>query len=190
MWGGKFGTKRSKIYGVWNPINFPLDNYGRKIYLEKRIATLIVSDGQEIYKITNDKGEERGFLEGPLDDSWISFISPCDDKKKWYKYFPIEAPYKYLNWKYYDTPTEDQLTPTSIKCPKGYSIYEENENTPSLGYEIDEIRNLGMWKDKKRPEIAEIIAENFGDFNLEYYAYQQKIINDIENVCISVKTDE
>ena len=193
MWGGKFGTKHSKIYGIWNPIDFPLDSYGRKIYLEKRIATLITTDGVDVYKITNTDGEERGFLEGPLDDSWISFVSPCDEIEKWYKYAPLEAPYKYLNWKYYDTPTEDQLTPISIKCPKGYPIYHkksDSEEIPFTGYEIDEVRNLGMWKNKKRPEIAEIIAENFGDFNLEYYAYQGKIINDIENICLSVKTDE
>lgn len=35
MWGGKFGTKRTKLYGVWNPIDYDLDDQGKPIYLEK-----------------------------------------------------------------------------------------------------------------------------------------------------------
>jgi hypothetical protein len=28
MWGGKFGIKPTKIYGVWNPYEYPLDKMG------------------------------------------------------------------------------------------------------------------------------------------------------------------
>lgn len=35
MWGGKFGIRHSKIYGVWNPFVYPKDRYGKPIYLQK-----------------------------------------------------------------------------------------------------------------------------------------------------------
>jgi hypothetical protein len=40
MWGGKFGTKNSKIYGVWNPYVYPKDRYGRTLYLKKEVVSL------------------------------------------------------------------------------------------------------------------------------------------------------
>lgn len=36
MWGGKFGVKKTKIYGVWNPYVYPTDRQGKQIY-SKRI---------------------------------------------------------------------------------------------------------------------------------------------------------
>jgi hypothetical protein len=42
MWGGKFGTKHSKIKGVWNPIEFDTDKWGRRIYLNPIIAEATV----------------------------------------------------------------------------------------------------------------------------------------------------
>ena len=38
MWGGKFGTKHTKIYGGWNPYIYPKDRLGRNIYFTKEVA--------------------------------------------------------------------------------------------------------------------------------------------------------
>lgn len=35
MWGGKFGIKKTKLYGVWNPYIYPTDSYGRTLYIQK-----------------------------------------------------------------------------------------------------------------------------------------------------------
>lgn len=35
MWGGKFGIKKPKVQGLWNPLVYPKDEYGRTQYLEK-----------------------------------------------------------------------------------------------------------------------------------------------------------
>jgi hypothetical protein len=35
MWGGKFGTKNSKIHGIWNPFVYSTDENGRTEYLKK-----------------------------------------------------------------------------------------------------------------------------------------------------------
>lgn len=35
MWGGKFGIKKTKIYGVWNPFIYPTDRYGRQSYITR-----------------------------------------------------------------------------------------------------------------------------------------------------------
>ena len=37
MWGGKFGIKKPKVQGLWNPLVYPKDEYGRIQYLEKII---------------------------------------------------------------------------------------------------------------------------------------------------------
>lgn len=53
MWGGKYGIKKPKIYGVWNPYVYPTDSAGRPQYIQ-RIAlgptyVLTVEDGWNMY---------------------------------------------------------------------------------------------------------------------------------------------
>ena len=47
MWGGKFGTKNSKIYGVWNPMVYPKDRYGRSKYITQEIAVARVYNNEQ-----------------------------------------------------------------------------------------------------------------------------------------------
>lgn len=44
MWGGKFGIKKTKLYGVWNPYIYPTDRYGKTIYIKK-----IMTEGEPVY---------------------------------------------------------------------------------------------------------------------------------------------
>lgn len=46
MWGGKFGIKKPKIQGLWNPLVYPKDRYGRTKYLEKHVLAYVDSDGE------------------------------------------------------------------------------------------------------------------------------------------------
>jgi hypothetical protein len=38
MWGGKFGVKNTKIYGIWNPYIYEKDERGKTIWAKKLIA--------------------------------------------------------------------------------------------------------------------------------------------------------
>lgn len=44
MWGGKFGVKKPKIRGLWNPRVYPKDKYGRTQYI-KRVKMVYSADG-------------------------------------------------------------------------------------------------------------------------------------------------
>lgn len=44
MWGGKFGIKKPKIQGLWNPYVYPTDKYGRVKYLEKHVLAYVEGD--------------------------------------------------------------------------------------------------------------------------------------------------
>lgn len=44
MWGGKFGVKKPKIRGLWNPRVYPKDRYGRNQYV-KRVKMVYSADG-------------------------------------------------------------------------------------------------------------------------------------------------
>lgn len=39
MWGGKFGIKKSKVQGLWNPYVYPKDQFGRTLYLNKKVVS-------------------------------------------------------------------------------------------------------------------------------------------------------
>jgi hypothetical protein len=45
MWGGKFGIKKPKVQGLWNPLVYPTDNYGRTSYLRKIVLTYLEEEG-------------------------------------------------------------------------------------------------------------------------------------------------
>lgn len=52
MWGGKFGIKKTKIYGVWNPFVYPTDRSGRQIYIKREPIELgLVDDEDSTYWI-------------------------------------------------------------------------------------------------------------------------------------------
>lgn len=59
MWGGKFGIKKPKVQGLWNPLVYPKDEYGRITYLEKKVLPNYVNgyftyaDGTPIRELPN-----------------------------------------------------------------------------------------------------------------------------------------
>ena len=56
MWGGKFGIKKPKVQGLWNPLAYPKDEYGRTQYL-KRIPLTAETDNNGEITLTNPDGE-------------------------------------------------------------------------------------------------------------------------------------
>lgn len=54
MWGGKFGVKKPKIQGLWNPYIYPKDEYGRTQYLTKKELTPDLSANGQIAFLNGD----------------------------------------------------------------------------------------------------------------------------------------
>lgn len=193
MWGGKFGTKNTKIYGVWNPYIYEKDISGRPIWTTKIVLTAddYELDEHGVYQPT----EDANFSTGDIDDDrvytlneleemgYIKFICPCDNHVKYMKYVEnISGKYKYLkNDDEGINPTEDQLNGFNLKCPKGYDIYENGQ--PLRGYNAKEVFSLENWQNGDRPEFAELTVKNFGNFQFEQYSY--KIAGE-EQYCESV----
>lgn len=100
MWGAKFGTKHSKIHGVWNPYIYPKDRYGKSIYLKKSVYKKKDSSSDKYYYMNADTMEvsdsiykiESELLEG----GYVKSICPCDGAEIMVKYFPNSGKYKYL----------------------------------------------------------------------------------------------
>ena len=216
MWGGKFGTKNTKIYGVWNPYVYEKDSNGKTIWGKRMVAvpTIYETEPDEHgvyhpktsetgYCIVDEEGNYyRAFKAGgemkfeitdtdakynssstfnPVELGWGEFICPCDMHIKYIKYIDSSTShYKY----YWDETkwTEDQLQGFNLKCPKGLDIKENDEFL--LGYSIDEVfgPNSHNWINEQRPEFAELIIKNFGDFNFEKYVYSPDENNEY---CIS-----
>lgn len=147
MWGGKFGIKKTKIYGVWNPYVYPTDAYGREIYIKREI-----------------------FDEQP-EGEYIEFICPCDGITKYMKITPEEGHYKY--YRDQATWTEDQLELSYYTCPSDNIIAESEEiPVPAGKYDIstNELNNIAAWHDA-RPERATITVDNFGQFTYHSYVF-------------------
>lgn len=189
MWGGKFGTKNTKIYGVWNPYIYEKDNNGRPIWTTKVVVIANKYEEKEngIFYPTEDAlfsetgvvnivGGSREWTEDDLvKNGFVKFICPCDKHIKYMKYEEnINGRYKYVKEQKDDMeqvdPTADQLTGFILKCPKGYDIYEEGNAL--LGYNVGEVFDLENWKNGDRPEFAELTVKNFGDFQFEQYSYK------------------
>lgn len=199
MWGGKFGTKSSKIKGVWNPIEFDTDKWGRRIYLNPIIAEATIYRTDENgypsedarYQIIDKDGNIYPYKGNPIstnyiwntlleEDGWVEFICPCDNQWKKVKYIPADSHYKYLSQENKSNPKEDQLKGYALYCPNNFPIYEKDDDTElSLdmrqnGYYSSEL--LTTWFDinnnnSRAPEKAEIIVENFGKFDFKNYKY-------------------
>ena len=56
MWGGKFGVKKPKVEGLWNPYIYPKDEYGRTQYL-RRVQLTATTDNNGLITLTNPDGE-------------------------------------------------------------------------------------------------------------------------------------
>ena len=78
MWGGKYGVKKPKIYGVWNPFVYPKNEDGRPQYIErvKVDPTMVhtVPEGWELYFTDFEKeiAEWRLFKPSFFQDAWAA----------------------------------------------------------------------------------------------------------------------
>lgn len=214
MWGGKFGTKHSKIKGVWNPMVFNKDKWGRKIYMTPIIASLYIPteeypDASAVVVIKDQDGNEYDYpgshTWGALteNDGWVEFICPCDNQWKKVKYIAAGSHYKYLNPAIADNKA-DQITGYPLQCPTGKPIYEKDDPESSLtvdmrqmGYYSSEL-NIN-WKDiggnsYRGPERAEIMIENYGKFDFKSYKYQVETApvgfpEEGEEICVSTEIE-
>lgn len=66
MWGGKFGIKKTKIYGVWNPFVYPVDAYGRETYVKRETFDSTGVENDKGYIITSINGNSLHFSDLPL----------------------------------------------------------------------------------------------------------------------------
>lgn len=152
MWGGRFGTKHTKIYGAWNPYVYPKDRYGKQMYLKKIVVYpadggngetstkwTVEIDGKIIEHVDNDTGT----LTQVLEKHFVPFICPCDGKKKYVKYAPNDSTKKY----------KDPTTSVAV-ADNG-----EEVNTIEEGKEFYYASNVD------KLERAEIIMDNFGFFS-------------------------
>ena len=155
MWGGLFGIDKHKIHGAWDPCVYKKDRYGKPIYLEKIVIT-----EEEYNNLTED--EQKNYLE---------FVCPCDDTIKYITYTPAEYKYKYASiTKYKDGTTDTEPRQENGKFLGEDYKYEkdnifipvkENDIIPRM-YTCDY-----MSRRPAKPERAELIVDNFGDFNFE-----------------------
>lgn len=188
MWGGKFGTKHSKINGVWNPIVYDKDKYGRNIYLTPVVAQLTTASTD----YPADSAEVSYTIEGqtPItttwgalteEDGWVEFECPCDGQWKKVKYMAVSGKYKYLKDALH--PLNDQLTGAPLQCPTGKPIYENGNAL--VGYYSDELKSGWL---TRAPEKAEITIDNFGKFDFLSYKYSVEQIGG-QDVCVSTIID-
>ena len=183
MWGGKFGINKAKVYGVWNPFVYPKDRFGNSIYLEKLTAEM--DPITLFYTVKNDKGEvvEVDATEDQLIAQGYSKIyCVCDGEIKYIKQVPSDkGHYKYLRKDITLEPDEDQLIPVNALCPQEKIIHETEYSAPIERYsttydssEKDE-ENLQLknkkWVGLKRPEVAQIIVDNYGNFDFKNYIF-------------------
>lgn len=179
MWGAKFGTKHSKIHGVWNPYIYPKDRYGKSIYLKKSVYKKKDSSSNKYYYMNADTMEvsdsiykiESELLEG----GYVKSICPCDGAEIMVKYFPNSGKYKYLKNSAY-APSQDQMT--IIDTYNGVNVDIAGIEEMHSVYKESDL-NRSLWVDNKRPERAEIHIDNYGDFDYKNYKYtnnEEKIL--------------
>lgn len=123
MWGGKFGIKKTKIYGVWNPYIYETDRFGKQIYTKRvvlnslqsydttRWTISIVIDGKSYHfvvpLILGTDGVEKSDIEVPIPKNamgqeyvWFS-ISDGSIKRTQYTLVKVDEEYKMetsLSW--------------------------------------------------------------------------------------------
>lgn len=190
MWGGKFGINHAKIYGAWNPIQYPKDKNGAPIYVLKLIAQPLKEDYQDspdrfgifypknygedgypttlledvYYKVNEEDGVSYYINPSEItyENGWFPFISWEDNKLKYVKYRDnYHSFYKYR----YD---QEKIDPPvkQLKNLCGEVIFEDGQ--PVEGYFADSLLSGGKWE-TGRPEIAEIIIDNYGDYEYKYF---------------------
>lgn len=164
MWGGLFGTKRSKIKGVWNPYIYPIDEYGRTQYLKKKVYV-------EYNGALRNEDDPTG-LDILTDTSKaIRIICPCDGKEKFVVFEQNQGHYKYLRQNPIINPQADQLSATEFLCPKNKVIHN-SENEGVLPRYTSRALKPEMWMNSQVPEKAEITLENFGKFDYKTFVYK------------------
>ena len=179
MWGGKFGIKKPKVQGLWNPLVYPKDEYGRIQYLKKDVYEIEITPGSDprtgtitvdevVYNLTEVDGVWTFDDEAPV--GVIQIICPCDGTAKFVRFSPNEGNYKY---------TDISDWSVGYKCPKGYDTGERENATTQRGQLVstyywnigdDSIYNrLKRTSGATRSERAEIVIDNYNQFDFSAY---------------------
>lgn len=176
MWGGKFGTKHSKIYGGWNPYVYPKDKLGRNIYLKKEVAVHgneTENGDKEKWYWVNDKGapdigQDKELKEDDLREC-VHIICPCDGREKMIRFVP----------NYSELRVKEDNTATTGNSNNGQVHYHEKEfhKQKYKSYTLD--TTGGCWE-KGKLEKAEISIDNFGKFDFTAYSSHDPNQNGVE----------
>ena len=194
MWGGKFGIKKPKVQGLWNPLVYPKDTYGRTTYIQKEVIEVVpdstpIEQGTEgtltvdgtQYRVVYDNYKwqpANGSTQEQIDfiNSLIQFVCPCDGEAKFVRFAPVKASFKY---------EEIDNFGTGYKCPKGYQTgeaenseaqtaqlvktYYWNVGTETIFSGLTEAKQDHPDEYRGRPERAELAIDNYGSFNFTTY---------------------
>lgn len=149
MWGGKFGIRKPKIQGMWNPRVYPKDEYGRTQYLTKEVTDV---------KPTENTQE------------WIEFICPCDGKTKYARFIPYNA-----NYKYDELQSAGYLCPKGYVTGERNSVDDTTAIVVNSYYwNIGPKKNVDYLQNRSRPELAILQLDNYNQFDFTNFSMEVK----------------
>lgn len=203
MWGAKFGTKKTKIRGFWNPYLY--DGYFKirqntiyypKNYIENNYGDFepLVEDYEDVPSVLCEchnavDSESSGQV---VEEKYVpyeylrSIHRVLNEEEKPYYYKTITAPsghYKY----YYNKGGLVPYPKTELTDVENYLQTANGEGV--YCYTSAAALSKENWMSEKRPEIAEITLSNYGDFSFEtedgirdYRNFTQNIDNGFNNL--------
>lgn len=202
MWGAKFGTKRTKIRGLWNPyiqderstqyqfeIYYPYyfieNEYGDfEPQVEVRENLQYVFCKKVVFEPTS--GEN---IYVPIDtdvyvllDELKTFHRAYDEEEKPYYYKTISEPIGHYKYEYanYGADYSIPYPQTNLMDIENYYHYYQKEGM--FCYTSEAALDEQKWKNNKRPEIAEVTLDNYGDFSLERQDGIRNYIGDSQEI--------
>lgn len=141
MWGGKFGVKKTKIYGVWNPYVYEKDSFGRPVYtIETEVNEVEVGNlSATFHVIVNGKPMHFNApiqLTGDTVERMEPILYPdygVDPSFVWYEISPTGIRYQYtlvlVDGNYYlETSVSVQSESSTYEMAARYEPIEVEEN--------------------------------------------------------------
>lgn len=169
MWGAKFGINHSKIYGVWNPYQYPKDKNGKQIYIRKWYSEYCQPSDLYFDQVIDDYGDEDydkvSTWRGKGNDSIkkgrivVNYYAEPEDKTPT-KILVVRLPYRKLDdnkYRFY------------------YPLYDEK------GQLIDENRKPVLDKEKEGEPIINQLQVETIDKGQTYYMFSLDNLNYIKD---------
>ena len=186
MWGAKYRILNSKIRGAWNPIVYQNKNIiSYEVLVPENIKLDDYEDPYiEYFDIIEEEGKiyflyhfVRKYINTKhYDDFSRETVLTDEDLKQYYKTVnPITKEIFYFrpfieadSWSYKYLRTEEGHPEIPKKYITDVEKYKIVKNSRQLkGYFSADLIDKKSWVNEERPEIAELIIENFGDFSLQ-----------------------